>query len=126
MGALCAQPPLSFLIALQKMLQSTSQSALCIHCGLPVRNNQEQAMEIYCCYGFEIGYHLLGNPGDEASARLSIIKLGVGVLLGINVIMFSMPLYVESLGSFFQQGFDSASFFDLLKWLLMALSLPVF
>ncbi|MFI5264649.1 MAG: HAD-IC family P-type ATPase, partial [Candidatus Kapaibacterium sp.] len=82
--------------------------------------------EVYCCYGCEIAHHLLGTPGDEASARLALIKLGAGVLLGINVMMFSMPLYVESLGSFFKQGFGADSFFNLLKWLLMALSLPVF
>ena len=101
--------------------------ALCHHCGLPVRASHAQAGdEVYCCYGCEIAHHLLGTPGDEASARFALLKLGAGVLLGINVMMFSMPLYVESLGSFFKQGFGADSFFDLLKWLLMALSLPVF
>ncbi|MDP4234919.1 MAG: heavy metal translocating P-type ATPase [Bacteroidota bacterium] len=101
--------------------------ALCHHCGLPVRAaSHVHAEELYCCYGCEIAHHLLGDPGDEASARLALYKLGAGVLLGINVMMFSMPLYVESLGSFFRQGFGAESFFDLLKWLLMALSLPVF
>ena len=101
--------------------------ALCHHCGLSVRAGSHVSTdEVYCCYGCEIAHHLLGSPGDEASARLALIKLGAGVLLGINVMMFSMPLYVESLGSFFKQGFGADSFFDLLKWLLMALSLPVY
>lgn len=101
--------------------------ALCHHCGLPVKTTSHvHPDELYCCYGCEIAHHLLGSPGDEASARLALIKLGAGVLLGINVMMFSMPLYVESLGSFFKQGFGAESFFDLLKWLLMTLSLPVY
>ncbi|MEP7234321.1 MAG: cation-translocating P-type ATPase [Ignavibacteriota bacterium] len=99
--------------------------AVCIHCGLPVNISQKQE-EVYCCYGCEIAHHLLGIPGDEASARLALIKLAAGVLIGINVMMFSMPLYVESLGTFFSDGLGADNFFDLLKWLLMALSLPVF
>ncbi len=103
-------------------------TALCIHCGLPVGNRwpTKHTEDIYCCYGCEIAHQLLGTPGDESAARLALIKLGAGVLIGINVMMFSMPLYVESLGTFFKQGFGADSFFELLKYLLMALSLPVF
>jgi Cu+-exporting ATPase len=109
------------------MSETVINTSICIHCGLPVRNKSHMQTEnVYCCYGCEIAHHLLGTPGDEASARLALIKLGAGVLIGINVMMFSMPLYVESLGSFFRQGFGAESFFELLKYLLMALSIPVF
>src|ERR1043165_3495811 len=105
---------------------STIIASVCEHCGLPVRQrHQSDAGPLYCCYGCEIASHLLGK-GDDAGARMAFYKLSVGVVLGINVMMFSMPLYVESLGSFFRQGLGSTSFFDLLKWLLMVLSLPVF
>ena len=108
-------------------MSAAIHTALCHHCGLPVKTTSHvHPDEVYCCYGCEIAHHLLGSPGDEASARLVLIKLGAGVLLGINVMMFSMPLYVESLGSFFKAGFGADSFFDLLKWLLMTLSLPVY
>lgn len=99
---------------------------VCHHCGLPVSVKRRQTPEsVFCCYGCEIAFELLGH-GDEAESRLTLYKLGAGVLLGINVMMFSMPLYVESLGAFFRQGFGSESYFEVLKWLLMALSLPVY
>ncbi|MBS1904720.1 MAG: cadmium-translocating P-type ATPase [Bacteroidetes bacterium] len=105
---------------------NTSVVSVCEHCGLPVSAPHRHAEDsLYCCYGCEVAAHLLGK-GDEAGARLSMYKLAAGVILGINVMMFSMPLYVESLGAFFRQGLGSEAYFELLKWLLMALSLPVY
>lgn len=105
---------------------STTVLSVCEHCGLPVSAPHRHAQDsLFCCYGCEVANHLLGK-GDEAGARLTMYKLAAGVILGINVMMFSMPLYVESLGAFFRQGFGSDAYFELLKWLLMALSLPVY
>jgi heavy metal translocating P-type ATPase len=105
---------------------STIIASVCDHCGLPLRQTHlSDVGPRFCCYGCEVASHLLGK-GDDAGARMAFYKLSVGVVLGINVMMFSMPLYVESLGSFFRQGLGSSSYFDLLKWLLMVLSLPVF
>jgi Cu2+-exporting ATPase/Cu+-exporting ATPase len=99
----------------------------CLHCGLPVSNpTREEAGAIFCCYGCEIAHSVLGAKGDEASAKLAMYKFAAGCILGINVMMFSMPLYVESFGHFFSQGFGAERFFEMLKWLLMALSLPVY
>ncbi len=105
---------------------TTTVEHSCSHCGLPVTRRARSAGEaLYCCYGCEVAAEIVGT-GEEGGARLTLYKLGIGIILGINVMMFSMPLYVESLGSFFQQGFGSASFFSLLKWLLMVISLPVY
>lgn len=101
-------------------------TAVCEHCGLPVSAPHRHLDEaVFCCYGCEVASHILGK-GDEGEARLTMYKLAAGVILGINVMMFSMPLYVESLGSFFRQGLGSDSYFELLKWLLMTLSIPVY
>lgn len=99
----------------------------CAHCGIPVTARIAEARELFCCYGCEIAHALVGAKGTPgAESQIALYKFAAGVILGINVMMFSMPLYVESLGDFFSQGMGAAAFFDMLKWLLMALSVPVF
>lgn len=97
-------------------------AAACIHCGLPVRNQHSH----FCCYGCHVAYDLLGAPGEEHSGRLTLYKLGIGMILGVNVMMFSMPLYVESLGDFLSSGPNAGLYFEMLKYLVLALSTPVF
>lgn len=104
----------------------TSDSRECIHCGLPVARPANGIHDVFCCYGCAVAYSVLGTNTDESEAKLTLYKLVAGSILGINVMMFSMPLYVESLGDFFSQGLGAEKFFEMLKYLLMALSLPVY
>ncbi len=98
----------------------------CTHCGIAVSSHPSDE-ELFCCYGCEIAYAVIGKRGSAGSeSQLALYKFAAGCILGINVMMFSMPLYVETLGDFFSQGLSAASFFEMLKWLLMALSIPVF
>ncbi len=103
---------------------SLAKAYECIHCGLPI--NSARADSMFCCYGCEVVHSVIGEKGDEADAQLTMYKFAAGCILGINVMMFSMPLYVESFGAFFRQGDGADSYFELLKYLLLALSLPVF
>jgi len=75
---------------------------------------------------FEVALAILGAKGDEADSKMVMYKFAAGAILGINVMMFSMPLYVESLGEMFSAGIGAQKFFEMLKYLLMALSVPVY
>ncbi len=93
----------------------------CRHCGLPINARADSP---FCCYGCEIVYDVLSNDHHEHAAGITKIKLIVGLLLGINVMMFSMPVYTASLHTFAGEG--SESFFNLLGWLSFAFATPVF
>src|SRR5882724_11193380 len=93
----------------------------CIHCGLPINARTDSA---FCCYGCEIVYDVLSKNPGEHDVGITKLKLIVGLLLGINVMMFSMPLYTASLHTFIGGG--SESFFSLLGWLSFAFATPVF
>lgn len=82
--------------------------------------------DLFCCYGCEVAHSILGAKGDEADSKMVLYKFAAGAILGINVMMFSMPLYVESLGEMFSAGIGAEKFFEMLKYLLMALSVPVY
>lgn len=98
----------------------------CIHCGLPVASAKRGLDDLFCCYGCEVAHAILGAKGDEADSKMVMYKFAAGAILGINVMMFSMPLYVESLGEMFSAGVGAEKFFEMLKYLLMALSVPVY
>jgi heavy metal translocating P-type ATPase len=99
----------------------------CAHCGISVTARRRIASELFCCYGCEIAYAVVGvRDSAGGQSQIALYKFAAGCILGINVMMFSMPLYVETLGDFFSQGLGAQEFFDLLKWLLLALSVPVF
>src|SRR4051812_47328217 len=86
--------------------QTSSTSTSCAHCGLPVggTHSVEEGPQ-FCCYGCMIAFDVLGsNANGERGGRTAMLRLGIGIVLGINVMMFSMPLYVESLVDFLRQG----------------------
>jgi Cu2+-exporting ATPase/Cu+-exporting ATPase len=99
----------------------TAVAIECRHCGLPINARTDSP---FCCYGCEIVYDVLSKNPGEHDAGITKLKLIVGLLLGINVMVFSMPLYTTSLQSFVGGG--SESFFSLLGWLSFAFATPVF
>ena len=69
----------------------------CCHCGLPVRGPDGLDPEaVYCCYGCRLVARIVG--GREGSAQAwTLLRLGVGAFLAMNVMMISLLLYTGSL-----------------------------
>jgi P-type Cu2+ transporter len=75
-----------------------SGSLACAHCALPLgvlAQRREVAGEpcSFCCYGCCLAYQVHHGVADEHDAAKALIRLGVGVFLAMNVMLFSLLLY---------------------------------
>ena len=75
----------------------------CAFCGLPLarswwsrrRESSTPAEPHYCCYGCALAHAATtaGTPGGAVRALLT--RLGVGIFLTMNVMVFSMELWTQ-------------------------------
>ena len=69
----------------------------CAHCGLPVWKPAGPGEEVYCCYGCFLVRRIVGSQGGQGPRAWSILRLGVGAFLSMNVMMISLLLYGGSI-----------------------------
>ncbi len=107
----------------------------CAFCGLPLprpwwsrRREAAPADEaLYCCYGCALAHAATtaGTPGSDVRALLT--RLGVGIFLTMNVMVFSMELWTQDVYAG-HTGITSAlaePLRDVFRYLCLLLSLPV-
>ncbi len=103
--------------------------ACCDHCELPL-GGRVVASDIdgsdfrFCCYGCLLAYQVTRASGEEGEASSVVIRLGLAIFLGMNVMVFSLPGYAPYI-----YGGDAAIFEGplniVLRWLAMCFGLPV-
>lgn len=98
----------------------------CYQCGLPVadyarRHKTEDAGEAFCCAGCFVVHKITGIKGDEGLSQTLLGKFGLGLLLSMNVMMLSAPLYAGVYASIAVPE----KFADAVKFVLLCFSLPV-
>ena len=80
------------------MESTTTARAACAHCGLPVFGAAPaHGEEIFCCYGCYLARRIVGSHDEESVQAWTILRLGVGALLAMNVMMISLLLYTGQL-----------------------------
>jgi heavy metal translocating P-type ATPase len=60
---------------------------------LAADNRRTAGGPIYCCYGCRLAADITLQKGDAGWSTLMLTRLGVGVFLSMNVMMFAMALY---------------------------------
>jgi Cu2+-exporting ATPase len=78
---------------------TTEHGTLCSHCLLPVGprampralNGENCA---FCCYGCCIAFQVKSGRSEEWEAAWLLIRLGVGGFLSMNIMLFSLLLYM--------------------------------
>ncbi len=102
----------------------TDNSALCTHCQLPVRSYVQRRevngeVQVFCCYGCCLAYLVKHGSREEPVAAWLLIRLGIGAFLAMNIMLFSLMLYSESVSTL------SASLLQGIHILLWILATPV-
>jgi Cu2+-exporting ATPase/Cu+-exporting ATPase len=105
----------------------TSSPASCYHCSLPLPRSPYQAeasgaLQSFCCYGCYLVNAITGERGDAGETQWIYYRLGAAIFLTVNIMMFNMALYSE----YFYSIEGGEQFHSLLRYLLLALSTPVF
>jgi len=83
---------------------SATSGALCSHCLVPAGANAYRGLVAgeelpFCCFGCYLAYRVHGERGEEAEAALSLIRLGVGAFLAMNIMLLSLLLYTHAFGA---------------------------
>ncbi len=83
---------------------SAAEATLCSHCLVPAGGNAYRGLvggeELpFCCFGCYLAFRVRGERGEEAEAALSLIRLGVGAFLAMNVMVLSLLLYTHAFGA---------------------------
>ncbi len=98
----------------------------CYQCGLPVTGYSSRYIidneeETFCCSGCYLVNKITGTKGDEGFSQALLGKFGLGLLLSMNVMFLSAPLYAGAYASIpIPEIFQNA-----IKFVLLGLSLPV-
>jgi P-type Cu2+ transporter len=88
----------------------------CTHCGLPVtaRYSPSESGDIFCCHACRLVSKIIGKH-EHGDHTWNLLRLGIGVLLAMNVMMVSLLLYTG--------GIETRSI-PVFRLLLLALSTP--
>ncbi|HEY3307180.1 MAG TPA: heavy metal translocating P-type ATPase [Desulfuromonadaceae bacterium] len=66
---------------------------VCTHCGLPVTVAMPFGSDsLFCCYGCRMVAKIVGTE-EQGEHSWSLLRLGCGVLLAMNIMMISLLLY---------------------------------
>jgi P-type Cu2+ transporter len=93
--------------------------ALCRHCLLPLGSRAFQRRisgedQAFCCYGCCIAFQVKNGQTEEWEAAWLLIRLGVGGFLSMNIMLFSLLLYV---GAFTGGDARVLPWVELLLWI---------
>ncbi len=90
--------------------------ATCVHCGLPVPAARGAISgPIFCCYGCRLASRIVGAQAGDSLQAWTVLRLGVGAFLAMNVMMVSLLLYTGEVEA------AAAPFF---RWLMLGLATP--
>jgi len=90
--------------------------AACAHCGLPVlATRNASGGPLFCCYGCRLASRIVGGSGADSLHAWTVLRLGVGAFLAMNVMMISLLLYTGEL-----EAGAAPSF----RWVLLGLASP--
>ncbi len=68
----------------------------CDHCTLPLGSRVvagDGGDRRFCCYGCLLAYQITGARGEEGEASSIVIRLGLAIFFGMNVMVMSLPGY---------------------------------
>lgn len=81
--------------------KSESRTVPCTHCGLPCHNVSAELIAardpVFCCAGCRLVYSLLNKDDAEEGVNRTLLRLGLGIFLTMNVMAFSFPFYGKEL-----------------------------
>ncbi len=98
----------------------------CYQCGLPVsgysrRHKVDNVDEAFCCAGCFLVHKITGTKGEEGLSQALLGKFGLGLLLSMNVMLLSAPLYAGAYASIpVPEIFANA-----IKFILLVFTFPV-
>lgn len=73
----------------------------CTHCGLPCRNVSAESIAsrepVFCCAGCRLVYSILNKEDAQEGVNRTLLRLGLGIFLTMNVMAFSFPFYGKEL-----------------------------
>ena len=87
----------------------------CAHCGLPVIAGKDLSGNVFCCYGCYLVHRIVGDHEGQGSYAWSILRLGIGALLAMNVMSIALLLYTGQL---------EAATITHFRWAMLALATP--
>ena len=88
----------------------------CAHCGLPVfTSSRGREDSVFCCYGCYLVSRIAGGGDQDTSHAWSLMRLGIGAFLSMDVMMISLLLYT---------GTVEASAEPVFRWILLGLATP--
>ncbi len=92
----------------------------CEYCGLPAGASgfEPEPGHVFCCYGCYLVQGILRTQEEPGATARIIARLGLGAFLSMTVEMASLILYTSTPGSL------SLPVFHVLRWALLAFSLP--
>lgn len=97
----------------------------CCQCGLPLTGSRRHEIkdtgEVFCCTGCFLVNRITGAKGEEGLSQTLLGKFGLGLLLSMNVMLLSAPLYAGVYASIaVPEKFSVA-----IKYVLLGFSFPV-
>ena len=88
----------------------------CFHCGLPVAASRRPGGgPVFCCYGCALVSRIVGPQGGESEKAWTLLRLGAGALLAMNVMMISLLLYTGSV---------EPATVPVFRWVMLGLATP--
>ncbi len=107
----------------------------CSFCALPLprrwrwrrRNSPPAAEPQYCCYGCALAHAATSSDGPTGEVRALLTRLGVGIFLTMNVMVFSMDLWTQDVyaGEASLTSVLAEPLREVFRHLCLLLSLPV-
>ncbi len=102
----------------------------CAHCGLPVgaagsRSGSARwaADAVFCCAGCRLVHSLLESRQADRAISSAMLRLGLGVFFGMNVMAFTFCFYgAETLAPAGEISRADAALDHLFRWLLLTLA----
>lgn len=95
-------------------------SCVCAHCGLPVPGPAQADKDAFCCVGCAVAASLVGSDETRNAISRGMLRVGIGIFLTMNVMIFSLPLYDTSSAA----TPADAMLRSIFRWLVFILATP--
>ncbi len=106
-------------------MTSDTGQARCTYCGSPLTGVNFSAQVQYCCFGCQLAHAVIREAADPESSHRTLTRLGFAIFFSMNVMLFSMVLWSSDWEGVAHHEKTAIIFFDLLRWLCLALTGPV-
>ncbi len=73
----------------------------CDHCRLPLGpgllcSRPDPGEKRFCCSGCALAYQIVGDQGDAGEASWILARLGLGIILAMNLMLFNFLFYTDA------------------------------